>query len=354
MFNIPTMTNQFSHIIADKINQKTKPLGALGLLEQCAMQLVTVFSQNVAEEHAFKAFTPSISKPTLLVFAGDHGVAAQGVSIAPSDVTSQMVANFVSGGAAINVFCQQLGWQLEVVDCGTLHPVTAASVHNCRLGSITKPLNTEMAMSTSQVQQGFNNAKQLIQQLYLNGCNTVAFGEMGIGNTTSAAAIMAAMLKLPAQQCVGKGTGVSDDIIKRKITVVEQALALHKSHLADPITLLAALGGFEIVHITGAMLSAAEKGMVVVVDGFICSAAAMVAIAINPEVKEYLIFAHCSNEQGHQLMLEALNVKPLLQLDLRLGEGTGAALSLPLLQAAVGFYNQMASFADAGVEQVVS
>ncbi|WP_404340912.1 nicotinate-nucleotide--dimethylbenzimidazole phosphoribosyltransferase [Pseudoalteromonas mariniglutinosa] len=354
MFNIPTVTNQYSNLIADKINHKTKPLGALGKLEQCATQLVTLFSQNVADEDAFKTFTPSITKPTLLVFAGDHGVAAQGVSIAPSDVTSQMVANFVSGGAAINVFCQQLGWQLEVVDCGILHPVTAPSVHDCRLGSITKPLNTEMAMSTMQVQQGFDNATQLLQQLSHNGCNTIAFGEMGIGNTTSAAALMAAMLNLPAQQCVGKGTGVSDDIVKRKITVVEQALRLHKSQLADPITLLAALGGFEIVHITGAMLGAAEQGMAVVVDGFICSAAAMVAIAINPVVKDYLIFAHCSNEQGHRLMLDALNVTPLLQLDLRLGEGTGAALSLPLLQAALGFYNQMASFADAGVEQVVS
>ncbi|HEA16001.1 MAG TPA: nicotinate-nucleotide--dimethylbenzimidazole phosphoribosyltransferase [Pseudoalteromonas prydzensis] len=354
MFNIPTVTNQYSNLIADKINHKTKPLGALGKLEQCATQLVTLFSQNVADKDAFKTFTPSITKPTLLVFAGDHGVAAQGVSIAPSDVTSQMVANFVSGGAAINVFCQQLGWQLEVVDCGILHPVTAPSVHDCRLGSITKPLNTEMAMSTMQVQQGFDNATQLLQQLSHNGCNTIAFGEMGIGNTTSAAALMAAMLNLPAQQCVGKGTGVSDDIVKRKITVVEQALRLHKSQLTDPITLLAALGGFEIVHITGAMLAAAEQGMAVVVDGFICSAAAMVAIAINPAVKDYLIFAHCSNEQGHRLMLDALNVTPLLQLDLRLGEGTGAALSLPLLQAALGFYNQMASFADAGVEQVVS
>ena len=354
MFNIATVTNQYSSLIADKINQKTKPLGALGKLEQCATQLVTLFSQKLADEQAFTAFTPAINKPTLLVFAGDHGVAAQGVSIAPSDVTSQMVANFVSGGAAINVFCQQLGWQLEVVDCGILHPVTSPSVHDCRLGHITKPLNTEMAMTPMQVQQGFDNAKQLIQQLSHNGCNTIAFGEMGIGNTTSAAALMAAMLNLPAQHCVGKGTGVSDDIVKRKITVVEQALALHKSQFADAITLLAALGGFEIVHITGAMLSAAEQGMAVVVDGFICSAAAMVAIAINPAVKDYLIFAHCSNEQGHQLMLDTLNVTPLLQLDLRLGEGTGAALSLPLLQAALGFYNQMASFADAGVEQVVS
>ncbi|MEM5552935.1 nicotinate-nucleotide--dimethylbenzimidazole phosphoribosyltransferase [Pseudoalteromonas neustonica] len=354
MFNIPRIANQFSHIIADKINQKTKPLGALGQLEQCATQLVTIFSQKVSSEAAFKAFTPVLNKPTLLVFAGDHGVAAQGVSIAPSDVTSQMVTNFVSGGAAINVFCQQLGWLLEVVDCGILHPVASPSVHNCRLGSITQPLNTNMAMSIEQVYRGFDNAKQLVKQLSLKGCNTVAFGEMGIGNTTSAAAIMAAMLKLPAQQCVGKGTGVSDDIVERKIAVVEQALILHKSQFADPITLLAALGGFEIVHITGAMLAAAEQGMAVVVDGFICSAAAMIAININPTVKEYLIFAHCSNEQGHRLMLDTLNVKSLLQLDLRLGEGSGAALSLPLLQASLGFYNQMASFADAGVEQVVS
>lgn len=353
MFHIASLNDQFNDFIANKINQKTKPLGALGQLELIATQLVTIFSQHINSVNEFTAFAPQINQPTLIVFAGDHGVAAQGVSIAPSEVTSQMVTNFVHGGAAINVFCQQLGWQLEVVDCGILIPVEHKSVHSFRLGNITNAINTDMAMTVEQVQQGFNNAKQLIKSINNKGCNTVAFGEMGIGNTTSAAAIMAGLLNLPANQCVGKGTGVTNDIVARKVTVVEQALELHKEKLNQPIDLLAALGGFEIVHITGAMLAAAELGMAVIVDGFICTSAAMVAIKINPAVKSYLIFAHCSNEHGHQLMLNKLNVSALLQLDLRLGEGTGTALSLPLLQASLGFYNQMASFTDAGVEQVV-
>ncbi len=353
MYSIKPLNTQFDTLISDKINHKTKPLGALGLLEPLAQQLVTIFSQDIDTQSAFLDFKPAIKQPTLIVFAGDHGVAAQGVSIAPSDVTAQMVANFAAGGAAINVFCNQLGWQLEIADCGTLTKVPNTDIRDCRLGDITEPLNQHMAMSTEQVQQGFNNAKKLVLELKKSGCNTLALGEMGIGNTTSAAAIMAAMLKLPASECVGKGTGVSDEVVARKVKVVEQALLLHKTHLDDPISLLAALGGFEIVHIVGAMLSAAEQQMVVLVDGFICTAAALVAIAINPNVKAYFIFTHNSNEQGHSKMLAHLEVKPLLQLALRLGEGTGAALSLPLLQSAIGFYNQMASFADAAVDNVV-
>lgn len=353
MYSIKPLNTQFDTLISDKINQKTKPLGALGLLEPLAQQLVTIFSQNIATQNGFLDFQPAINQPTLIVFAGDHGVAAQGVSIAPSEVTAQMIANFAAGGAAINVFCNQLGWQLEVVDCGTLTKLPNAGIRDCRLGDITEPLNQQRAMSTEQVQQGFSNAKQLVLELKKRGCNTLALGEMGIGNTTSAAAIMVAMLELPASECVGKGTGVSDEVVARKVKVVEQALFLHKTQLDNPVTLLGAVGGFEIVHIVGAMLSAAEQQMAVLVDGFICTAAALVAIAINPNVKAYLIFTHGSNEQGHSKMLAHLKVRPLQQLDLRLGEGTGAALSLPLLQSALGFYNKMASFADAAVDDVV-
>ncbi len=353
MFAIKPLNPQFDALISDKIKQKTKPLGALGLLEPLAQHLVKILSQQIENEDEFLGFQPMINQPTLIVFAGDHGVAAQGVSIAPSEVTAQMLANFVAGGAAINVFCNQLGWQLEIADCGTLTKVPNAGIRDCRLGYITEPLNQHKAMSTEQVQQGFSNAKQLVLELKSSGCNTLALGEMGIGNTTSAAAIMAAMLELPASECVGKGTGVSDEVVARKVKVVEQALLLHKAQLDNPVTLLAAVGGFEVVHIVGAMLSAAEQQMVVLVDGFICTAAALVAIAINPDVKAYLIFAHSSNEQGHCKMLAHLEVRALLQLELRLGEGTGAALSLPLLQSALGFYNKMASFADAAVDDVV-
>ncbi|NQZ21160.1 MAG: nicotinate-nucleotide--dimethylbenzimidazole phosphoribosyltransferase [Colwellia sp.] len=350
-FSIKQVGNEFDEKIQATIDGKTKPVGALGQLEDTARTIARVqYSSSVPVQPAL-----NINKPSLFIFAGDHGVAAQGVSIAPSEVTSQMVANFASGGAAINVFCQQLGWQLSVVDAGTLSP--SASYNNVidqRLGNITEPLNSSPAMSLAQVDLGFEKAARLIEQTAKSGSTLVAFGEMGIGNTTSASAIMAAIMGIPASECVGRGTGVSDEIVKRKQHVIEQALALHHGELTHAKSILACLGGFEIVQITAAMLAAAEQNMLVIVDGFICTAAAMLAVQINENVKDYMIFAHCSGEQGHQKMLDYLNVKPLLNLGLRLGEGTGAALALPIIQAAAAFYNDMASFAQAEVTDVTS
>lgn len=362
MFIIESLPNYFDEEILNNINNKTKPLGALGTLEPLALQLCKIqlskeklrnkdFSDNQSE---IGAFSPTLVSPHLMIFAGDHGVAAEGVSIAPSEVTAQMVSNFSQGGAAINVFCRQFGWEMSIIDAGILtEPAFEIDVINQRLGNITKAINKAPAMTVEQVEQGFKFAKQCINEVVNTGCNVIAFGEMGIGNTTVASAIMSALTGLPSNETVGKGTGVSDDIVKLKVSVVEQALALHKEHLSDPLDILACLGGFEIVQITGAMLAAGEQKVTIVVDGFICTAAAMLAIKINANVKDYMVFAHCSGEQGHEKMLAWLNVKPLLNLGLRLGEGTGAALSLPLLQAALGFYNDMASFDQAAVKNVV-
>ncbi|WP_085298864.1 nicotinate-nucleotide--dimethylbenzimidazole phosphoribosyltransferase [Cognaticolwellia mytili] len=358
MFDIQAISCEHSENIQAKIDGKTKPLGALGELELLAKQIaqiqlksISADAQNNTEKNS--EYQLKLTSPHLTVFAGDHGVASEGVSIAPSDVTSQMVANFANGGAAINVFCRQFGWQLSVVDTGILHPSAASpSVINQRLGSITNPINQQAAMTQAQVEQGFEFAKQHIANVSRTGCNIVAFGEMGIGNTTIASAIMAAIMKVPASDAVGRGTGVSDDVVKKKQHVIEQALALHSENLIDAKDILRCLGGFELVQITAAMLAAAENNMIIIVDGFICTAAAMLAIELNANVKGYMVFAHCSGEQGHQKMLQWLNVKPLLNLGLRLGEGTGAALALPILQAAVAFYNDMASFADAEVTDV--
>lgn len=349
-YAITTVSTHFDGKIQAKIDGKTKPLGALGQLETLAKKLAAVQGMDTNQVDSLV-----ITQPSLIVFAGDHGVASEGVSIAPSEVTGQMVANFGAGGAAINVFCRQLGWQLSVVDAGILcEPPSHLNIINQRLGAITQPFHQTQAMSLATVEHGFVKARELIKQLKQQGSNLVAFGEMGIGNTTSASAIMAAVMQLTAEETVGKGTGVSDEVIRKKQTVVTQALKLHSDSLNDPLQLLACLGGFEIVQITGAMLAAAEQGMHIVVDGFICTAAAMVAVLINPAVKDYMIFAHCSGEQGHQKMLKWLGVEPLLNLGLRLGEGTGAALALPLIQAAVAFYNDMASFEQAAVTKVVS
>ena len=341
MFDISPVSHEFDEEIQHKIDNKTKPLGALGELENLAMQLARVLGKD----------KPEIIKPKLLVFAADHGIAASGVSIAPSDVTTQMVMNFIKGGAAINVFCRQVGFELEVIDCGILQPLEGVEgIIEQRLGAGTNPIHKQAAMTLGAVKQGFEMARNRIEYHHQQGTNLIACGEMGIGNTSSAAAIMASIMNIKGSECVGRGTGIDAATLKRKQLLVEQALHLHQPELTSPMNILACLGGFEIVQITGAMLAAAERKMLVVVDGFIATAAAMVAVQMNENVRDYMIFGHQSDERGHCLMMEHLQARPLLTLSMRLGEGTGAALALPIIQAAAGFYNEMASFSDAGIE----
>ena len=341
MFNIKPLGSEFDEAIQQKIDTKTKPLGALGDLEGLAVQVAKVLGKD----------SPQINNPKMMVFAADHGIADSGVSIAPSEVTAQMVRNFMAGGAAINVFTRQVGLELEVIDCGVLQPFESESgVIDQRLGAGTGPIHKRAAMTLGAVKQGFAMATARIQQHHQNGCNLIALGEMGIGNTSAAAAIMSVLTGIPATDCVGRGTGIDAATFKRKQMLVEQAILLHHSELDDPMQILACIGGFEIVQMTGAILAAAERGMLVVIDGFIASAAALVAISINVDCRDYMIFSHQSDEKGHYLMLEFMQAKPLLNLGLKLGEGTGAALAFPLIQAAVNFYNEMASFEDAGIE----
>ncbi|MFS1437534.1 nicotinate-nucleotide--dimethylbenzimidazole phosphoribosyltransferase [Shewanella sp. 10N.286.48.A6] len=355
MFAVDPVSHKFDDQIQHKINQKTKPLGALGLLETLAMQIAQVQltpQANMKPKYNIR-HKLSINKPAMLVFAGDHGISAHGVSIAPSEVTQQMVANFANGGAAINVFCRQMGLNLEVIDCGMLQPVDDPRITQHRLGNGTQAIHQKAAMSLLAVKDGFSYASEVVQRHYDSGCNLIALGEMGIGNTSSAAAIMAALLGLDIKECVGRGTGIDDSAFALKTELLGVALNLHRSKFTDPVNVLACVGGFEIVQMTGAILAAAEKKMLVVIDGFIATAAALAAVKLHPDVKDYLIFAHQSDEQGHIKMLAAMDAKPLLQLGFRLGEGTGAALSLPIIEAAVNFYNDMASFENAGVKSVV-
>ncbi|MEZ9819864.1 nicotinate-nucleotide--dimethylbenzimidazole phosphoribosyltransferase [Shewanella sp. 10N.286.45.A1] len=341
MFNIKPLSSEFDEAIQQKIDTKTKPLGALGDLEGLALQIAKVLGKD----------SPQINNPKMIVFAADHGIADSGVSIAPSEVTEQMVRNFMAGGAAINVFTRQVGLELEVIDCGVLQPFESESgVIDQRLGAGTGPIHKRAAMTLGAVKQGFDMATARVQQHHQNGCNLIALGEMGIGNTSAAAAIMSVLTGIPAADCVGRGTGIDAATFKRKQMLVEQAMLLHHSELDDPMQVLACIGGFEIVQMTGAILAAAERGMLVVIDGFIASAAALVAININVDCRDYMIFSHLSDEKGHYLMLEFMQAKPLLNLGLKLGEGTGAALAFPLIQSAANFYNEMASFADAGIE----
>ncbi|MGR5062189.1 nicotinate-nucleotide--dimethylbenzimidazole phosphoribosyltransferase [Photobacterium sp. DNB22_13_2] len=336
---------RFSGEIQDRIDQKTKPLGSLGQLEKVAHQLALIQSQGKAQ--AVEKIT--IKQPTVLVFAGDHGIAEEGVSIAPSAVTQQMVLNFLAGGAAVNCFCRINDVAINVIDCGILVPVEFESplLIKQRLGERTGNLAIEPAMTVQQVQQGLEWGQTVVQGVIDQGCNLIMFGEMGIGNTSSASALLAALTGESAERCVGLGTGVSSEQLEKKKRLVSQGVARCDS--TEPNTLLAELGGFEIVQMVGGFLAAANQRTPVLVDGFIVTVAALLATKIDPACRDYLIFAHQSHESGHQIALEQLDAEPLLDLSLRLGEGTGAVLAVPLLRAATEFYNNMASFAEAGV-----
>lgn len=322
------------------IDQKTKPLGALGQLETLALQ-IGLIQQTEA---------PALTNPHLLVFAGDHGIAAEGVSAYPAEVTYQMVLNFINGGAAINAFTRQNGLRLIVCDVGvrgTFGANTAEFV-KFKVQPGTQNMRHQPAMSADDTEAAMDAGRLLADGVHHRGCNVVGFGEMGIGNTSSAALLMHRLLNLPLEQCVGRGTGLTDEQLAHKLTILAE-VADRYAHLTDPLAILAAMGGFEIAAIAGGMLRAAENRMIILVDGFIATAALLVARALDPAVLAYCVFTHQADEAGHRLMLEHLGASPLLNLGLRLGEGTGCALAYPLVQAAVTMLTEMASFGQAGV-----
>ncbi|MFA0523526.1 nicotinate-nucleotide--dimethylbenzimidazole phosphoribosyltransferase [Vibrio sp. 10N.222.52.C3] len=351
------LDTQYSQYIQHRIDQKTKPLGALGLLEKVAHQLALIQSQGkeAAVEHI------ELNKPSIIIFAGDHGIADEGVSIAPSAVTQQMVLNFLSDGAAINCFCAVNNIDITVVDTGILLPVESDSdmLISQRLGTRTNNFANEAAMSLETVERGIELGTDLVSKTISNGTNIIMFGEMGIGNTSSASAILSALANRAAAECVGLGTGINNEQLARKVAVVEQGVARCKGleltdlkdikGLKDIKEVLAQVGGYEIVQMVGAFLGAYQNKTPVLVDGFIVSVAAYVATLIEPNCRDYMIFAHRSEESGHKILLELLDAEPLLDLGLRLGEGTGAALAMPIIRAAAEFYNNMASFESAGV-----
>ncbi|EEX41862.1 nicotinate-nucleotide--dimethylbenzimidazole phosphoribosyltransferase [Vibrio furnissii] len=339
------LDRSFHDAITQRIDQKTKPLGALGQLEQVAYQLALIQSQGQSSAVTHIA----IEQPTVLVFAGDHGIADEGVSIAPSAVTQQMVLNFLAGGAAINCFCRANQVAMKVVDTGILLPIDAQHPDFVvqRLGERTENFAHQAAMSAEQVTQGLALGQDLTERVIDGGSNLVMFGEMGIANTSSAAALLAALSGLSAEQCVGMGTGISEQQFEKKRQLVAQAVA--RCDGLDVEAILAEVGGFEIVQMVGAFLGASRRNTPVLVDGFIVTVAAYVATLLEPKARDVMIFAHRSHESGHRAVLDLLDAEPLLDLGLRLGEGTGAVLAVPLLRAAAEFYNTMASFAEAGV-----
>ncbi|OGX91319.1 nicotinate-nucleotide--dimethylbenzimidazole phosphoribosyltransferase [Hymenobacter coccineus] len=328
--------------IARKIDTKTKPLGALGQLEALAQQVALVQ----------QTLTPQLRQPHVLVFAADHGIAQAGVSQYPPEVTHQMVRNFAGGGAAINVFCRQNGLGLTIVDAGVRGSFAdLPAVRDEKIAEGTHNFAQGPAMTAAQCADALARGARLADELHAAGGNVLGVGEMGIGNTSSAAVLMHVLTGRPLAECVGRGTGLDAAGLARKLAVLTQAVGAHPAVVdaADPLAVLATFGGFEIAQMAGALLRAAEHRMLLLIDGFIASAALLVAARLAPEILAYCVFCHESDEQGHRLLLAELGGRPLLRLGLRLGEGTGCALAYPLVQAAVNFLNEMASFESAGV-----
>lgn len=339
-FNITPLDNSLEAALTEKINLKTKPLGALGKLEKIALQIGKI--QNT--------LSPVLTKPTIVVFAGDHGIAKEGVSPYPQEVTWQMVYNFLQGGAGINVFARQHQIAIRVVDAGVNYTFAPhPDLIDLKVAPGTQSYLHAPAMSAADCNTAISRAATLVEQLHKDGCNVIGFGEMGIGNTSSAALLMSILCNLPLEQCIGRGTGLDDEGLERKKTILSEALRTQAPADKSPLEILRTFGGFEVAMICGAMMKAAELKMVILVDGFITTSALLVAAALHPAVVDYCVFAHQSNEQGHQQLLAYLKADPLLQLGMRLGEGTGAAVAYPLVQSAVAFLNEMASFASAGV-----
>jgi nicotinate-nucleotide--dimethylbenzimidazole phosphoribosyltransferase len=340
-FNIPIPDIHISTILQEVIDSKTKPLGALGVLEKLASQCGLI-QQTI---------TPVLSNPQLVVFAADHGIAEENVSAYPQEVTSQMVYNFLRGGAAINVFCKQHQIGLHIVDAGVKHTFNGEQgLIDQKAGLGTANFRYHSALTTSQFQFCVNAGCSIVDDVYSKGCNIIGFGEMGIGNTSSAAVIMHLLTGIPLEECVGRGTGVNEHQFLHKLSILQSAVLRNKS-MSSAEEVLCEYGGFEIVQMYAAMLRAAELKMIVLVDGFIATAAFLAAAKTYPAVKDYAVFCHCSHESGHEKMLNYLDTKPLLYLDMRLGEGTGCAVAYPIVQSAIKFLNEMSSFKQAGVSE---
>jgi nicotinate-nucleotide--dimethylbenzimidazole phosphoribosyltransferase len=329
--------------LQQKIDNKTKPLGSLGQLEGLALQLGQIFGTEL----------PKLDQPQMLVFAGDHGLTARGVSAFPSDVTWQMVENFLAGGACVSVLAKSNNIALNVVDCGVNHEFQDArktpriGLLSAKIANGTADSSIASAMTAAQCQQAIENGIAIVKSL---PGNAVLLGEMGIGNTSAASLILSRLQGVDIAECTGAGTGLDRAGIDRKTAILREVLAFH-SGVTAPLDVLAAFGGFEMATMLGAVLQAAAERRVIVVDGFITTAVILVAHALQPAVLQRCVFAHRSGERGHGLMLQKLNVKPLLDMGLRLGEGSGAALAWPLLVAACVVLRDMASFESASVSE---
>ncbi|OVE73754.1 nicotinate-nucleotide--dimethylbenzimidazole phosphoribosyltransferase [bacterium B17] len=323
------------------LDDLTKPQGSLGQLEKLAMQYCLVRQTK----------TPEPPKKKIFTFAGDHGVAAEGVSAFPQEVTPQMVFNMLAGGAAINVLADHAGAELDVVDIGVAAELDGEGLISRKVKPGTDNFVEGPAMSIEEATAAVEVGIELAEAAIADGITLLGTGDMGIANTTPSTALYSAYLDIPVEDITGRGTGINDDQLNNKAEVIKKALEVNKDLLTDPLSILAAVGGLEIAGICGLILGAAANNVPVVVDGFISTAGAVAAIQMKPEVRDYLFFSHMSQEKGHRVIIEHIAARPVLDLDLRLGEGTGGALAMTVVDAGIKIYNEMATFSGAGVSE---
>ncbi|MGQ9498779.1 MAG: nicotinate-nucleotide--dimethylbenzimidazole phosphoribosyltransferase [Dissulfurimicrobium sp.] len=338
--SIRPINNDLKAAIQAHLDNLTKPRGSLGRLEELAKTYCLI-------RHEMK---PALPKKEIFIFAADHGVTEEGVSAFPKEVTFQMVYNFLSGGAAINVLARHVGASVKVVDIGVDHDFAELDgLIRRKVMRGSKNMAKTPAMGRAEAINAIMIGASLAKEAAANGITLLATGEMGIGNTTPASAVTSIFCNMEPEEVTDRGTGIGSDVLRHKVSVIKQALSLHKPNKSDPVGVLAKVGGLEIAGICGLVLGAASAGVPVVTDGFISTAGALTAFAIQPLVRDYLIASHQSVEKGHRAQLEQMGLRPVLDLDLRLGEGTGAALAMGLIDAALKIYLEMATFSDAKI-----
>lgn len=333
-FHIKAPNEQIKPQIIDKIDNLTKPKGSLGTLEEIALQ-VALIQQTL---------TPILKNPQNILFAGDHGILEEGVSPTPREVTWQQVLHYTRGGAGVNVFCEQHGFGLKIVDAGVDYDFQGnPSVIDKKVRRGTRNFLYEAAMTQEELERCMERGAEIVCQCIDEGSNVLSFGEMGAGNTSAASLWMHLFTDIPLEKCVGAGSGLNKVGVQHKLEVLQQALNNYKGN-GSVLDIMAYFGGYELVMAVGAMLQAAEKHLIVMVDGFLMTACMLAASKLYPHVTDYAIYGHCGDESGHRMMLDALGAKPLLSLGMRLGEGTGAIVAYPILQSALCMLNGMESF----------
>lgn len=339
--NIKPLDEKAMEMAKERQDQLTKPAGSLGVLEDISIKLAGITGSVIN----------AVDNKAVIVMAGDHGVTEEGVSAFPKEVTPQMVLNFVNGGAAINVLARHVGARVRVVDVGVAAAIDDPSVISKKIRNGTSNFAKGPAMTKEEAVKALEVGIEVANEEIDNGTSLLATGDMGIGNTTPSSAILIALTGKPVDGLVGKGTGINNGVLDHKKKVIDDAISLLKPDKNDPIDVMSKIGGFEIGALAGLILGAAARRVPVVIDGFISGAAALIAGRISPQSTEYMIASHVSVEPGHRVILDELGLKPMLHMDMRLGEGTGAALAMGLVDAATKIMKEMATFAEAGVSE---